>query len=78
MMMQQQETQRTMTTTELKSCEIVCDGCANSVIKAISRLPDVTAVDVDVPTHTVKVTHATTISREEIAGAMLKAGFPPA
>ncbi|VTS00828.1 heavy-metal-associated domain-containing protein [Tuwongella immobilis] len=65
-------------TTEITVGGIVCQGCAAAVKSAINRLPDIRSVDVEVPTHRVRVVHGRSISREEIAGALLKAGFPPA
>jgi copper chaperone CopZ len=57
--------------------DIVCDGCATSIRKALGALPGVAAVDVDVARKTVAVTHDPSATREAIVGALERAGFSP-
>jgi copper chaperone CopZ len=58
--------------------EIVCEGCANSIRKAVGAVPGVVSVDVDVARKTVAVTHDSSASREAIVGALERAGFTAA
>jgi copper chaperone CopZ len=66
-----------MQTTTLISQEIECDGCANAIKKAVSKLEGVQNVTVDVPTQTVTIQHDEAIVPQPTLVATLdKAGFP--
>lgn len=61
--------------TTVTAPEIVCGGCAGSIEKALGNVEGVGHVDVDVATKQVKVEHAGSVSREEIAKALDRAGY---
>lgn len=64
-------------TTTLTAPDIVCGGCANSIKRSLGNLPGVSAVDVDVETKRVTVTHDEAAApREAVVGALDNAGFP--
>lgn len=65
-----------METTTVVAPGIECEGCANSIKKALSTLGGVSSVAVDVETKTVSVTHEARVSRETITHKLDKAGFP--
>ena len=67
-----------MNITTITAPDIVCDGCANAIKKALSTLEGVTGVSVDVNAKTVSVTHEPTVQRETITGKLDRAGFPVA
>lgn len=58
-----------------KSSEIHCDGCARSVKAALSTIQGVSAVEVDVPTQTVRIQYEEPVSEAELKEAMAQAGF---
>jgi copper chaperone CopZ len=62
--------------TTTKAPDIVCDGCANAIKKALSKLPGVTEVEVAVPTKQVTVSHDASVSSDAIRDALDRAGFP--
>ncbi len=61
--------------TTVTAPEIVCGGCASSIKKAFARVEGVSAVEVDVPTRRVTVTHDMETSREKIVDVLERAGF---
>ena len=61
--------------TTLKAPEIVCDGCANSIKNALSKLDGVSNTDVNIESKLVTVKHNKNASREELIAALDKAGF---
>lgn len=67
----------TTKTTTLTAGGITCGGCANAIKKAVSAVPGVTAVEVEVPTKQVTVTHDDRAGRPAIAAAVKAAGFQP-
>ncbi len=56
--------------------DMVCDGCARSVTKAIQRVDPGAAVTISVPEHRVDV--QTDRPADQISAALTEAGFPPA
>lgn len=62
-------------TTTVTAPEIVCGGCAGSIKTALGNLTGVAEVEVDVATKQVRVEHSESVSREEIVGALDRAGF---
>jgi copper chaperone len=66
-----------MTTTTLTANGITCGGCANAIKKAVSALPGVTGVEVEVPTKQVTVTHDDRVDRPAVEAAVTRAGFQP-
>ncbi len=64
-----------MTTDIFNVPEIMCDGCANSIKKALTRVAGVTEVTVDVSAKTVYVKHTAEVDDAAIRGALDKAGF---
>jgi Cu2+-exporting ATPase len=66
-----------METTNLTASDIECDGCANAIRKALTRVPGVSDVRVDISTKQVAVQHdAKQAPREAILAALDRAGFP--
>jgi copper chaperone CopZ len=61
--------------TILTASEIVCDGCANSIKKALGQVEGISKVDVDVNTKIVTVEHTKTVKRETIVEALENAGY---
>ena len=68
----------TQQTTTLKAPEIVCDGCANSIKNALSKLAGVSQTEVDVESKIVTVKHNENASRQDIIAALDRAGFETA
>jgi P-type Cu+ transporter len=66
-----------MMETTFKVPGITCQGCASSIKEAVSAVPGVSAVEVDVPSKTVRVAHDGSASRQAIAAALAGAGYPP-
>jgi len=67
-----------METTTVTAEGVVCGGCANAVKKAVSSVPGVTNVEVEVPEKRVTVTHDKRANRADIEDALKRAGFQPA
>jgi copper chaperone CopZ len=65
-------------TTTVTAPEIVCDGCASSIKKALGNVAGVSEVEVDVVTKKVTVKHGEGVSRESIAYALDRAGYSAA
>lgn len=65
-----------MEQTHVVAPDIVCDGCANAVKKALGLLDGVLHVEVNVPTKTVIVSHHATVPHQSITAALDRAGFP--
>lgn len=63
-------------TTVLTAPDITCNGCANSIKKALGNVEGVSQIAVDVNTKKVTVEHDDNASREKIVAALDKAGFP--
>ena len=72
-MSETQENDNSFTT--VTAPEIVCGGCVSSITKAFVDVKGVSAVEVDVPTKKVTVTHDKEISREEIVEVLDRAGY---
>ncbi len=63
----------------LTAPKIKCDGCAQSITKALAPLPGVENVQVDIERKKVTVTYEPgVISVGEIKTKLGEAGFPPA
>ncbi|MHC5542750.1 heavy metal-binding domain-containing protein, partial [Singulisphaera rosea] len=56
--------------------DIVCDGCAGAIKRALGPVSGVSHVDVDVDAKTVTVSHEETTPREVLAEALARAGYP--
>lgn len=68
-----------MQTTKVIAPDIECDGCANSIKRALGKVPGVSDVQVDIPTKTVTVQHdESQAPQAAITAALDKAGFPVA
>lgn len=65
-----------MATTTLTAPDIVCGGCANAIKKAVGALPGVSAVEVEVDSKRVTVTHEPAATHETLIGTLDRAGFP--
>ncbi len=70
------ETQNTATTTTVKTPDITCGGCANSIKNALGKMDGIKNVEVDVATKTVSIEHGAQISRGEIEAKLDDIGFP--
>jgi len=62
-------------TTTLTAPDIVCDGCASAIRKALGALDGVARVDVDVARKTVAIEHEANVSRAALSDALERAGF---
>lgn len=65
-----------MATTTFSAPDIECNGCANAIKKAVSAVPGVSQVEVNIETKHVDVTHEATASTATVTAALDKAGFP--
>lgn len=65
-----------MTTTTVSAPNIVCQGCANAIKKAVGALGGVAEVAVDVAAKKVTVKHdEASAPRQSVTEAMERAGF---
>ena len=64
--------------TTVTAAGIKCGGCANAVKTAVSVVPGVAGVDVEVAEKRVTVTHDDRVTRAVIEDTLKKAGFQPA
>jgi Cu+-exporting ATPase len=55
---------------------IICEGCADTIEKALAKLPGVSAVRVEIPPKTVRVTHDERAPRDALLRALEGAGYP--
>ena len=62
--------------TTLRAPGISCQGCASTIKGAVAAVPGVSAVAVDVPSKTVRVSHDARASRQDLASALAGAGYP--
>ena len=60
---------------EFKIDAMTCGHCAGVVTKTVQSLDTAAKVDIDLPTHQVKVD--TSADRERLAAALADAGYPP-
>ncbi len=66
-----------MNTVRLHSTEIACEGCVNSIKRALGAMQGVSSVVGDASTQTVEVAYdPTKVSAEALIARMEKAGFP--
>lgn len=65
-----------METTTFSAPDIVCDGCASAIKKALGAVPGVSLVAVNVDAKQVTVDYAPPAERNTIAAALERAGFP--
>jgi copper chaperone CopZ len=56
---------------------ITCGGCAGTIKRAVSVVPGVSVVAVDIAGRTVTVGHEERVSRSTLAAALKDAGYPP-
>jgi copper chaperone CopZ len=70
------EVEETSMETVLHSTNIHCEGCANTIRKALLRVGGIDAVDVDPAEKRVVVQHAAEVGRPQIAEAMAAVGYP--
>lgn len=56
--------------------DITCEGCANAIRRALTRLDGVQAVQVDVPSQVVSVEYdETTVEARQVLDKLSRAGF---
>ena len=60
---------------EFTVLDMTCQGCAATVRNVVSRIPGVDSVDVDLPTHNVRVNALAEVPAEKIVTALNKAGY---
>ena len=65
-----------MNTATFSTPDIVCQGCANAIKKALGSVAGVSQIDVDVDAKTVRVVHAPQVTEETLAATLDRAGFP--
>ncbi len=61
--------------TQLIAPEIVCDGCVNSIKKALSNINGISKIDVEIQTKTVTIEHSPEITKEQIFEALEEIGY---
>jgi Cu+-exporting ATPase len=57
---------------------ITCQGCANTIEKALGNVPDVSGVKADVAKKSVTVSHGDRVERQTLESALARAGYPAA
>ncbi len=68
-----------MATTSLTAPEIKCEGCAQAITQALTPVPGVENVQVDIERKKVTVTYEPAVLRvEHIKSKLAEAGFPAA
>jgi copper chaperone len=67
-----------MQTTTVTAQGIVCGGCAKAVKAAVSAVPGVAGVEVEVAEKRVTVTHDGRVTKAAIEDTLKRAGFQPA
>ncbi|MEM6316065.1 MAG: heavy-metal-associated domain-containing protein [Bacteroidota bacterium] len=66
-----------MTTTEtIQIDNLKCGGCANTIRKQLAQLSGVKNVEVDVPTHSVSITHKGLIAKAAFLQKLAQLGYP--
>ncbi|HLJ54475.1 MAG TPA: heavy-metal-associated domain-containing protein [Chthonomonadaceae bacterium] len=65
-----------MQTSTFTAPDIVCDGCAAAIRKALARVQGVAGIDVDVAEKRVTIAHEAAVQRAALAAALDRAGFP--
>ena len=63
---------------DLHAPDIGCDHCAHAITAALSPLPDVQSVEVDVPTKTVSLELVGNASLDDIKSTLADIGYPVA
>ena len=63
------------TTSQWQVQGMTCGHCVASVTEELSELPGVQSVDVELETGRVTVTSAAELQRDEVAAAVLEAGY---
>lgn len=67
-----------MPTTALKVPKIKCEGCAETIARALAALPGIAASRVEIPAKEVRVEYDPGLVDEaRIRTALVEAGFPP-
>ena len=56
--------------------DIECDGCANSIQRALGRIPGIQNIEVDVPAKNVTVSYDAPATEATVKNALDSAGFP--
>lgn len=56
---------------------IKCGGCANSIKTELSKLVDITNIDVDIENGTIKYEHSEAFEKEILVSKLSKMGYPP-
>lgn len=64
-----------MTETKYTVTGMTCDHCARSVTEEVSEINGVSDVAVDLPTGTVTITSAETVSEADVRTAVEEAGY---
>ena len=67
-----------MQITTLSAPDIECGGCAAAIKKTLGGLAGVSDVSVDIDSKRVAVSHEDSVTRDVLAAALDKAGFPVA
>ena len=62
--------------TIFKAPDIECEGCANSIKRALGNVQGIDDISVDIDAKTVQVTHETPATAQTIIDALDRAGFP--
>lgn len=64
-------------TITLRVPDASCGHCKSTIESALTRLPGVTAADLDLATKELVVSHDEAVTREQLEGAITAAGYTP-
>lgn len=62
--------------TTLNAPDIECDGCAKAIKNALGKIAGIADAAVDIERKQVTVSHDNSVTRETLAAALDRAGFP--
>src|SRR5687767_8648098 len=62
--------------TKIHAPNITCEGCANTIRRALGELPGVSQVEVDVPAKSIQVRHEPPADRDALTGTLDRIGYP--
>jgi copper chaperone CopZ len=63
-------------TTKINVLNVKCGGCADSIKKGLKSIPEVSDIQVDVPSGLVEVTYADSLPVEKIREKLSSIGYP--
>jgi copper chaperone len=64
-------------TTRFRVPDASCGHCKSTIEAAVNELGDVNAAELDLGSNTISVEHGESLSGDDIAGAISRAGYTP-